>query len=331
MRFSLPFFFLVLRVGAQVTLSGVSPSGVTLGYPLQVPAPAAAVGYTLPTFISVMAQAEFDLNGTYLSGFRFYPDNFFGDTPPASATMGFSTGYATVGANNAKAQWESIGEIGTPPYYVGTAIGGGAYFEYTLRWNHANVIVGSNGWPAGWTDSWEAYVNPATNAYWSGQATGYTHFVEADPVEDDVWSYSPSGSYGAAIHDWWGVYGTTCSPGYCQVTNATGGGSNYSNAVITSPGIDFGVWHKYGMLWVPATAHASGYVSFYLDGVAQSTISWAQYVAASDSPPPGTASWTFGVLDNLHLIILFSTGVDQPMDLQSITVWQASTANNLRN
>ena len=44
---------------------------------------------------------------------------------------------------------------------------------------------------------------------------------------------------------------------------------------------------------------------------------------------PGSKPWTFEVLDQLHMVLLLGTGVNQPLSVQSVKVWQTSAAKNL--
>ena len=39
--------------------------------------------------------------------------------------------------------------------------------------------------------------------------------------------------------------------------------------------------------------------------------------------------WTFGILDQQHVVLILGTGPGEPMTIESVNVWQASAANNL--
>ena len=82
------------------------------------------------------------------------------------------------------------------------------------------------------------------------------------------------------MHDWYGVYNITCpGKGFCGVSNAGGGGTNFSNFRVKPPAeTDYTGYHKFGFLWVPATATAQGYAQYFFDGTAtDDKITWDQY------------------------------------------------------
>ena len=91
---------------------------------------------------------------------------------------------------------------------------------------------------------------------WPGQRPGYEHFVEPAFFEYDL---GQTKSYGGAVHDWYGVYNSTCS-NYCNYYNP-----NFARAVPSTT--NFNTYHRYGLLWKPATAAAKGSLTYYFDGV----------------------------------------------------------------
>jgi hypothetical protein len=163
----------------------------------------------------------------------------------------------------------------------------------------------------------------------AGQATGYDHFIETDFFEYDVWSFSPRNEYGGAMHDWWGIWQSTCTSGYCNVSNAGGDGTAFSNFQVQTPGTtDFTQVHAFGFLWIPATATTPGRATYVFDGkTTNDIVTWSQYTG--DAPPPGMAPWTFGVLDQQHVVLILGTGAGEPMTIESVNVWQSSAADNL--
>jgi hypothetical protein len=164
-------------------------------------------------------------------------------------------------------------------------------------------------------------------AVWAGQAPGYEHFVELDIFEYNQWKRGQN-VYSGAVHEWYGIYRQTCPPNFCRVSN-TNDTSNFDNFLITvPPATDFKQFHKYGLLWVPATPVSSGYVQYFFDGTATADrVTWSQFT--NQAPPPGKAPWTFGVTDLMHYVLILGTGNNQPMTVRSVNVWQASASNNL--
>jgi hypothetical protein len=103
------------------------------------------------------------------------------------------------------------------------------------------------------------------------------------------------------------------------------------NRFIEAPqSTDLSQFHKFGLLWVPATDTTQGYLQYYFDGVATGDkITWDKYT--DQPPPPGKAAWTFGVVDQMHFVLILGTGNGQPMTIRSVDVWQSSPAQNLQN
>jgi hypothetical protein len=152
--------------------------------------------------------------------------------------------------------------------YVGNAFGGMAYFEAKIKFDPTTVNF-SQGFPAFWGFSIEHAANMGAD-HPAGTPAGFQHFIEDDFFEFDI-SWASSIAYGTAIHDWYGIYSSTCqegylkgSPGFCDVTK-NGVGTPYNNFVSTKQNnvtIDWTQWHIIGQLWVPGNPyiHPAGYV-----------------------------------------------------------------------
>jgi hypothetical protein len=207
--------------------------------------------------------------------------------------------------------------------FVGTAFGGGAYVEAALKFDPADVArANSKGWPSFWSLAIEGNVLPGANQ-WPGQAVGYAHDIEADVLEYLFLPYGgPANAYGGTLHDSYGIYNVTCS-GWCdQTTNV--------NKRMAPVGTDFTQYHRYGFLWVPATPTIPGYARFYFDGQPMGPEQkWTQLT--NQPPTPANQPWAFGVIDQRHLMLILGTGVGEPMTVQSVDVWQASTTQDLHN
>jgi hypothetical protein len=311
-------------VGA-LSLVPLHPSSATAADLSAVAPPqAAAVGYTTKTFSGTFSKQPVDLDNTERPGFDWYPWHFFAQTPrrPESVTVN-ADGSIVIGAAGLGSNFASAAPARTPSHWVGVAFGGGAYFEATLKFDPENTVKGkTKDWPSFWSMSIEHLAN-LDGQRWPGQPAGYVHFIEPNFFEYDVWSFRSRHYYGGAIHEWYGVERTTCAPeSFCSV-------SNRRFTIEAPPETDYRNLHKFGFLWVPATRSTQGYAQYYFDGVATSdTVMWERYT--NQPPPPGRAPWTFGIIDQQHLVLILDTGAEQPMTVASVSVWQSSPAKNLR-
>jgi hypothetical protein len=296
------------------------------------PAVAAAAGYLVNTFTSNLAQASVDLGNTQVSGYQWYLGQFFGGAATPASDLTFNAD-GTLTLDGAGTQSNAGINTATPSKntagWVGVAFGGGAYFEARFKFNPADTIDGGgSGWPSWWAMAIEHLAQlPAQQ--WPGEPTSYDHFIETDFFEYDVWSFSPHNEYGGVVHDWYGIWKSTCPNNYCNVSNAGGDGTSFSNFQVQTPtATDFTQMHAFGFLWIPATATTMGSATYVFDGVATNdVVTWAQYTG--QAAPPGMTPWTFGILDQQHVALILGTGPGEPITIESVNVWQASAAQNL--
>jgi len=297
---------------------------------LTLPAPAAAAGYTVSTFSSTFDKARVDLANSQVSGFQWYLSNFSNShTDPSALTFESCSGVSLNAAGLLSATPAAPGN--DVHNWVGVAFGGGAYFEATLSFDPENTINAPSGagWPAWWGEPIEHFaILPSEQ--WPGQASGYIHYVETDFFEYNIWSWTPHYEYSGSMLDWYGIWQSTACPSFCNVQNSGGPDTNYNNREVQAPATtDYTKLHQFGFLWIPATATTDGSAQFFFDRVATNDkVTWSKYTG-SETPPPGKTPWTFGVLDQQHMVLTVNTGVGQPMTLQSVAVWQASAAHNL--
>ena len=281
---------------------------------------ARGVGYTLNTYSANFTPSTVDTAVTHAPGFKWYNWDLFGKQSDPNAVQLNADGSATFLGE--RAQLLSAVHIGKTGDFVGTSFGGGAYIEADMKVGPATYDPSAKSWPAFWSLQMEGNVVPGASQ-WPGQAPGYNHSIEADFFEyqhkiDEL----PSTSYGASLHDWYGIYKQTCSQGMCGVGTPYGIGQKHA-----PPGTDMQQYHRYGFLWVPATEHSKGYVKFAFDG--QQIGQTQEWTMLKDQPPPPTGQpWLFGIIDRQHLFLIISTGAGQPLTVRSVNVWQASTANN---
>lgn len=275
-----------------------------------VPRQASNVGYTKLLFSSGFA-GTIDLTNSGNAGFQWYPNSFLGGKANLAAIRPNADGSVTllgdVTGTNAQIATGGMGQNG----FVGTSFGGGGYFEAELSFNPQNVINGNfAGWPSFWSMARE-HLTKNGDDQWPGQAAGYDHFIESDFFEYDLNPYTKQlNSYGAALHDWSGIW-----------TPPSGYPSNIASAptMIVPAGTDFTKLHKFGMLWVPATAKTQGYVKFYFDDTqVGQTITWNQLTKQAPNSYP-----LFGIIDQQHLVLILGTGVGMPMTVKSVNVWGA--------
>jgi hypothetical protein len=301
------------------------PLGTAVGADASPPAPAqaAAVGYLTRTFSGTFSQRTVDLENTERPGFDWYPWHFFGEHAPARESVALNAdGSIVIGAGDLGSNIATAAPTRTPAQWVGVAFGGGAYFEATLKFDPEKTAQGKpQAWPSFWAMAIEHLV-ALDGQQWPGQSRGYVHFIEPDFFEYDVWGFRPRHYYGGAIHEWYGIFHRTCArDNFCSVSNAR-------FTIEAPPETDYREFHKFGFLWVPATLSRQGYAQYYFDDMATSDrVTWERYT--NQPPPPGRAPWTFGIIDQQHLVVILDTGAKQPMTVASVSVWQSSTSNNL--
>lgn len=297
----------------------------------QVPLPASTVGYEVNTFHSVF-HGDIDLKDLRTPGYNWYLAKWFGWHPTKASSILFNgDGSITLTSGEGGANYTigSAAETGrAQKEWVGTAFGGGGYFEAELKFDPRKVgTPGTVGFPAWWLEPLEHSTSSKT--HWSGQPAGYEHYVEVDIFEYNPRKEAPANDYFGSVHEWYGISGITCPREFCQATNYNNQ-SKFTNYLIATPSNNnFLQFHKFGVLWVPATKTSQGYLQYYFDGHATGDrISWSQY---RDQPPPPTKStpWTFGILDRQHMYLILGTGDNEPMTVQSVNVWQASDSQNL--
>lgn len=276
---------------------------------MKPPPQAAAARFTRLAFNGVFNHSTVDMSNSHNAGFQWYPYNFFSSSTNVGAINLNSDDTVTLNGDTTGPNGELATGCVTSAGFVGQSFGGGGYFEATLKFNPQDAIDHAfAGWPSFWTMAREHLALEATEQ-WPGQVADYSHFIEADIFEYDLYPYTNQrNTYGAGLHDWSGVY--TTGAGY--PTNIE------SQPLCTvKPTTDFTQYHKYGMLWVPASSTISGHVNFYFDNAeVGNSVSWPQYV---DQDP---STYTpYGILDKQNLVPILGTGVRMPMTVESVKVW----------
>ena len=320
---SKPFFFTAYAIFIRMILTVAAVSFPVLAYADVAPQAAAAAGYTVNSFSSNFTAKTVDTNATERSGYLWYNWDMFGSRSNTKAVELNADGSVTLHGDHTSAELVTAVQDRTTHGFVGSTFGGGAYIEAELKFDPKDVAKSTESiWPAFWSLHLEGNIIPDADQ-WKNQPKGYRHSLEADFFE--AMRKLPPYSYGASLHDWFGVYNETCGHGLCQV------GMPSHMGIKTAPtGTDFTQYHRYGFLWVPATKQTHGYAKFYFDDQqVNETQEWTLF--EDQSPPPTNQSWAFGVLDQRHLFLILGTGIDQPMTVRSVNVWQANTLSNLYN
>jgi hypothetical protein len=295
-----------------------------------VPTPAKNAGYTLMTYGPKLALRPGDK--TAANAAPMYVWNFFGETVSPKTLATNADGSVTLfGGGFVNGQIASASAAHNNQRFVGTAFGGGAYFEAVFKFEgwqgqSATPQTLTAGFPAFWAMPIE-HLNSSGADHWPGKAAGFLHFAEFDFFEYNVaYTEHTDTIYSGSVHDWYGEFNKTCprpADNYCQVQNATP-----TKMRDTPDTFDFSQYHTYGALWVPATDTTDGYLEWYLDDspIGQ-TVSWPKLENQEALAWPG--SHAFGIADQQHMALIFGSGRDFPMTIKSVAVWQNSAKENL--
>ena len=252
-----------------------------------------------------------DVKDTRKPGHKWYTSHFFGAPTTPSSAYSATVEFLTLTQHNSyNGSLGTAGPAKNKQGFVGQAWGGGAYFEASFKFDPAQVNT-AKGWPAFWSMAIEHLAQKGLDQ-WPGQPKGYVHFIEDDFFEYDTASSLSPYTYGAALHDWYGIYKKTCPEGFCGITNP--------NFKVSPPkGTDFTQIHSYSQLWVPSVNGQKGFINNYFDGQLLNQVTW---VTSGDGTPPPSGTFTYSILDKQHLAIMLGTGDQQAMRINRVRVWQ---------
>lgn len=258
---------------------------------------------------------------------QWFAESFFGEHTPGAVQN--TDGTLSLGCSDGGSVYEVVTatqDLSKPNDWSGLAFGGGGYFEAVYAF--AN---GTNGYAA--KDTLAFWANDIENMSESANYNLFSNWIELDIMEFDDSSGSASAQatgYGHSFHNWYGVRGA---------------GDKIDPHALLTPASAANTWstdNTYGLLWVPATATHQGHVSFYNNNqLVGGPIYWNQYSPASIACPPSNPSGAlpnFGdggvnpfsggaILDSRHLAPILTAGTC--MTVKSVTVWQASAADNI--
>jgi hypothetical protein len=259
-----------------------------------VPAQAAAAGYNTLTF-----GPKIELGKNWLAATGQWTTNPDGSVT-CMGTPGY--GYNALTATLGSGSWR------------GVCFGKGGYYEATFKYTGPppfGVPV-----PSFWANDIE---NQLQNSYgtgesqWPGQPKGYVDSIEWDIVEVN----NGAGSMGFTVHSWFGFQSAI------QDTMAISDGSPANGLG------DQTQYHRYGGLWVPATASSKGYIQHYFDDrPVGNRIEWNQYNPALP-PPPREGRNAFSRIDVSHMYFIIGTGPNNPTTYEGVRIWQRDRSGNI--
>ena len=296
------------------------------------PPAAAAAGYLQHTFSAPFVESDVDLSASPARSKSWYLWNFHHLSRTPGEIRLHGDGSASIAAKTVN---EFNGQVTTAAAaadqqsgFVGTAFGGGGYFEATLAFDPEQVAAGNTaaGWPSFWTQPLEMVLNRG-EAHWPGQPAGYNHYAELDILEYGyVLAHGARNTYGVDVHDFYGQAGKTCSNWLCDYEL----GRRLATAQV-SPETDFKRFHRYAALWAPASSTSEGYLQHFFDDEPVGTkVTW-KMLPADATPPPDGKDWAFSIFDKeKHLLVLGSSRV-APLQVERVDVWQKSDAENAKN
>ena len=289
-----------------------------------IPLPARSVGYTDMTFSSKFKSSDMDLGAVSSRVYQWYLWSFFGKTAGNSELSFNKNGTLTLkgGRTGPNGEIATAARASGDGKFVGTAFGGGAYFEATLAFRPTDVIKARyRGWPSFWSMAVEHLVGYGQH-HGLIPAKSFQHFIEVDIFEYDLLRYMHvENVYGGALHDWYSKRDLTGKNGLCGITNS-------SIKKWVPRGTNFDQFHTYGLLWKPATRKSDGYVRFYFDGRPVGDIVKWHHCALKYHPGDKKYS-LFSILDHQHLVLILGTGIGEPMTVKSVRVFQMSSRDNI--
>ena len=290
----------------DLSAAGVSPVGGSGGSGPTPPAPAAAAGYKVRTYGPAVTL-----------GVNWFAHDSSGNglSQNADGSVNISGGVG----NNFNAHMVS-GLASGSTVNPGAAFGNGGYFEATLSFTGTpptDCCTGLDGWPAWWGASIEEN--------FPGGHAGGSLFQNVETDFFEVENTTPSNSkWEFGMIDWYDGGCISGNTGFCPGVGISPDAPVANNFTWNQP-------HKYGWLWVPATATSQGSAKVFVDGVQTGpTYTWSQYNGGQfPIGAPGGTSPLFSALDVQHQQLLLGTGSANPMTVYSVEVWQKDNTNNL--
>ena len=265
---------------------------------------------------SFTSLSTIDVNNTQSSGYLWYVAPWAGSTTTPSSDLAITSSALTI-SDGGEIQTAIPGVSSTGWMGTGWEGGSGIYIEASIAMQNVGNI-NSTAWPAFWlqdltTESGVGDAMPGNSGHTEG-------------VENDILEYNPSSGfwgsddYASTLHDW---------------TDGSGNLDNSNNALICpTVGTDFTAYHKYGMLWVPASSSNSycGYRQCFFDGQPMAAAMWIgnQDYTAGVFPPTvaSMGSYMFSDMDHHPLDLILSAGPGSPtVSIQYVHIYAASSSS----
>ena len=268
------------------------------------PSEAQAAGYCMQTFPSDTATSGFtnvDLANCRTAGHDWYPWQYFdGAVADMSLVDVHTDGSATLHGDSVEAVLTTIAPGATLGTFVGTAFGGGAYFEARLKIGNVADVNHRGWWPAFWAMAAEHLVG--LDDHWANQDPSYEHFIETDFMEQ---YFADNQNYLGVMHDWEG-----CKPQTTTCVKLNGDTFAPPDPLDKRHPMDdphFDQFHTYGFLWIPAKSYSikDGSATWFFDGKNLGTVYFKKY---SGDPPLGE----YSVIDSDHLPLILTSGLNLP-------------------
>lgn len=277
----------------------MSTPNAPIGFAIDCPAPARNAGLTVQTLGPQLRL------GTTWFDHNFYRNPVAGQSVQNADGSVFlpiaGNGYGICTArevNAALGTW--VGRAFKPPFYVEAEL---SFIPSASPGAH---------WPSFWANPIEAMstVNaPVSGVQWPGQVAGFLDTVEFDFFELDL---SATDRYGICAHNWYGIHTATSNPDV----------RTPNSSVIITPA-QFTAPNRFGFLIVPGSAR------WYFNGVQVGPVAnWTPYNATL-LPPPVLGGSAFSRAELFHYSPIINTSDLCPLTVHSMSVWQATVANNL--
>ncbi|PSO25977.1 Ig-like domain-containing protein [Bradyrhizobium sp. MOS002] len=307
--------------------------------PITEPDPAATANYNKLVFDDEFnSYSSIDMSNSQTSSSNWYLSRWFwhGTDATDSSDVSIVNGVLQLGGAGDNGNVNLVsGFDNSSGGFTGNSFANGAYFEASIRYD-PSLSPNAAHFPAFFALPTDILVDPYAQkgiSQWTGQPTGYTHFVEVDFMESMIpggAAYDPTDVttlYQGNVHDFSGTWG---SSGFSDnIKNAL-------NDVFQLNSVNWNTFHTYGLLWVPQSGTTPGHVTWFFDGEAMASIYWlgpavspnlsGAFTGSFTPSSPDQAATTYSVLDSQSMAISLQADPNWPMYVDWVRVWQNSSS-----